>query len=287
MGRDKARGARFLGTHRHRRRFNVVGPCHDELHYMLAASTRLAEVPDLVARGSYVVVHAPRMHGRTTWLRGLSVGLAESGAWAVVRASCRPRRGAEASGERALLEAIAQAAAEQLPAPLRPPPWPPSYDVRFAGVVLSAWARACPRPLILLLDDVELLPREIRASLLAQLRATYEARPRAAPWSVVLSGSDEVQASAVELLGPAATSLRLPDFTATQVAALCAEHTEETGQPFRDEAVAQIAAISGGHPWVVNVLAREIVEKLRPPLRQPITAAHVMAAAERLRGAWI
>ncbi|MDI1445546.1 AAA-like domain-containing protein [Polyangium sp. 6x1] len=255
---------------------------------MLAASARRAEVPDLVARGAYVVVHAPRLHGRTTWLRGLAAGLAEAGAWAVVRASCRPRRGAEGvNGERALLEAIAHAAGEQLPAPLRPPPWPPSYDVRFAGVVLSAWARACPRPLVLLLDDVELLPRETRASLLAQLRATYEARPRAAPWSVVLSGSDEVQASAVELFGPAAAALRLPDFTATQVALLCAEHTEETGQPFRDEAVAQIAAISGGHPWVVNVLAREIVEKLRPPLRQPITAAHVLAAAERLRGAWI
>ncbi|MDC0743965.1 AAA-like domain-containing protein [Polyangium mundeleinium] len=266
-----------------------MGPCHDELHYMLGASTRLVEVPELVARGAYVVVHAPRLHGRTTWLRGLAAGLAEAGAWVVVRASCRPRGGAAegALGERALLEAIAKAAGEQLPAPLRPPPWPPSYDVRFAGVVLSAWARACPRPLVLLLDDVDLLPRETRTSLLTQMRATYEARPRAAPWSVVFCGSEEVQASAVELLGPGATSLRLPDFTAVQVATLCAEHTEETGQPFRDEAVAEIAAISGGHPWVVNVLAREIVEKLRPPLRQPITAAHVRAAAERLRGAWV
>ncbi|WP_170319702.1 AAA-like domain-containing protein [Polyangium spumosum] len=267
-----------------------MGPCHSDLHYMLPAGARLAEVPGLVARGAYVVVHAPRLHGRTTWLRGLSAGLAESGAWAVVRASCRPKRGASegAPAERALLEEITQAAVEQLPAELRPPPWPPSYDVRFAGVVLSAWARACPRPLVLLLDDVDLLPREARASLLVQLRATYEARPRAAPWSVVLSGSEEVRAAAVELLDPGAvTALRLPDFTAAQVAALCAEHTEETGQPFQNEAVAHIAAISGGHPWVVNVLAREIVEKLRPPLRQPITAAHVLAAAERLRGAWI
>jgi hypothetical protein len=249
-------------------------------------------VPGLVARGAYVVVHAPRLHGRTTWLRGLAAGLAERGAWAVVRASCRPRRGAGpevgAAGERALLDGITQAAGEQLPPELRPPPWPPSYDVRFAGVVLSAWARACPRPLVLLLDDVDLLPRETRASLLAQLRATYEARPRAAPWSVVLCGSEEVRASAAELLDPGGTTiLRLPDFTAAQVAALCAEHTEETGQPFQDEAVAQIAAISGGHPWVVNVLAREIVEKVRPPLRQPITSAHVRTAAERLRGAWV
>lgn len=268
----------------------MVGPCHGDLHYMLPANARLVEVPALVARGAYTVVHAPRMHGRTTWLRGLSAGLAESGAWAVVRASCRPRFGAAAgaASERALLEVITQAAREQLPAPLRPPPWPPSYDVRFAGVVLSAWARACPRPLVLLLDDVELLPHEARTSLLAQLRATHEARPRAAPWSVVFCGSEEVRASAVEIFDPGGIeAFRLPDFTGAQVATLCAEHTEETGQPFRDEAAAEITTISGGHPWVVNVLAREIVEKLRPPLRQPITAAHVRVAAERLRGAWV
>ncbi len=278
-----------MGTRRHRRRFNVVGPCHSELHYMLPASERLVEVPERVARGEYVVVHAPRLHGRTTWLRGLAAGLAENGSWAVVRASCQLKGGTEgAACERALLEAIAQAAGEQLPAALRPPPWPPSYDVRFMGVVLSAWARACPRPLVLLLDDVDLLPREARARLFAQLRATYEARPRAAPWSVVFCGSDEVRASALDLFDvEGATALRLPDFTTPQVAALAAQHTEETGQPFQDEAVTQIAAISGGHPWVVNVLAREVVEKLRPPLRQPITGAHVLAAAERLRGAWV
>jgi len=44
--------------------FNTTGPCVPGKHYMITASARLPEVPDLVARENYFVVHAPRQTGR-------------------------------------------------------------------------------------------------------------------------------------------------------------------------------------------------------------------------------
>lgn len=271
-----------------RRRFNVVGPNHSDLHYTLPSDERLADVPERVARGEYVVVYAPRLYGRTTWLRGLGAGLVEAGAWAVVRASCRPTQagGDAASSDKGLLEALMRAAEEALPLELRPPPVPPTYDVRFIGPVLSAWARTSPKPIVLLLDDADLAPKGMIQRVLAEFGATFAARPRAAPWSIVLMGSDETRAQAAERCEIAITR-RLEAFTEADVARLFAEHTRETGQAVREEAIARIAAITGGHPWAVNVIGRDIVERQRPPSQAPITVEHVQRAARRLHAAWV
>ena len=45
--------------------FNIAGPCVAAKHYMLPATERLPEVPMLIRRGLYFVVHAPRQSGKT------------------------------------------------------------------------------------------------------------------------------------------------------------------------------------------------------------------------------
>ncbi len=77
-------------------------------------------------------------------------------------------------------------------------------------------------------------------------------------------------------------SLRLGEFTAAQVAALYAQHTADTGQPFTEEALARAFELTCGQPWLVNALAREIVDKMRIAPPEPITAEHVEQAKERL-----
>jgi hypothetical protein len=186
-------------------------------------------------------------------------------------------------------------ARSDLPAELRPPaPWPEATVSRLLATGLEAWARACPRPLVLFFDEIDALRGPSLKVVLRQLREIYNLRPTAAPWSVVLCGLRDVRDYKAASGGDAARlgtsspfnikveSLRLGDFSADEMAALYAQHTEDTGQPFEPDAVARAFALTRGQPWLVNALAREIVDKMRVPLPEPITVAHVEQAKERL-----
>jgi hypothetical protein len=77
-------------------------------------------------------------------------------------------------------------------------------------------------------------------------------------------------------------SLRMGDFTRAQVAELYGQRTEETGQKVTAEAADLAFDYSGGQPWLVNALAREITVEMGVEPPEPITAAHVDEAKERL-----
>lgn len=79
-----------------------------------------------------------------------------------------------------------------------------------------------------------------------------------------------------------AESLTLASFTAQEVAALYAQHTEETGQVFTGEALERAFELTRGQPWLVNALANQIVKKLVPDRGTPIEAGDVDRAAEIL-----
>src|SRR5262249_17443212 len=77
-------------------------------------------------------------------------------------------------------------------------------------------------------------------------------------------------------------SLRLGDFTPDEVRELYAQHTAESGQEFAPGAVDGAAELTAGQPWLVNALAREVVEKLGIRAPEPITIEHLEQAKERL-----
>jgi hypothetical protein len=278
--------------------FNTAGPCVEAWHYMLPAAERLPEAPLLVERGMYFVVHAPRQTGKTTTLMALARQLTAAGKHAALHFTCEAGEAAGddyAAGQRALLDAIRDVAAEELPAELQPPAtWPARSDAHLLGAGLSAWAQACPRPLVLFFDEIDSLRGNTLISVLRQLRGRYPSRPGHAPWSVVLcglrdvrdykaaSGGDPSRLGTASPFNIKVESMRLAEFTAAQVAALYAQHTAETGQPFTDEAVARAFELTAGQPWLVNALAREIVDKMQIPPPEPITAEHVEQARERL-----
>jgi hypothetical protein len=77
-------------------------------------------------------------------------------------------------------------------------------------------------------------------------------------------------------------SLTLCNFTRDEVAELYQQHTDDTGQPFLPEAVDRAFYWTQGQPWLVNALARQMVDKLEPDRSRPLTAVHVDAAKEVL-----
>jgi hypothetical protein len=77
-------------------------------------------------------------------------------------------------------------------------------------------------------------------------------------------------------------SLLLRNFTADEVAELYDQHTAETGQIFTPDAKALAFELTGGHPWLINSLARQAVEALAPDPWVPITAQIIDQAKEVL-----
>ena len=277
------------------KRFNTAGPCLPGRHYMLPPLPRVPEAQELVDDGGYFVLHAPRQSGKTTFLMAFAEALTETGAYAALYTTCEA---AEAAGDdlvmaqEIIVQRMISRAQAQLPPELWPPPFTPqSLPARLTDF-LRAWAEACPRRLVVLFDEIDALRGQSLISVLRQLRDAFPTRPEHAPWSVVLCGLRDVReyktaaGGAPDRLGTASPfnvkvkSLELDTLEPAQVHELLLQHTAETGQPFDPEALDRISDLSGGHPWLVNALAREVLDKMK--VKDLITAAHVDEAKERL-----
>jgi hypothetical protein len=235
--------------------FNTAGPCKPDLHYMLPVMRRLPTVRQLIDRQSYFVLHAPRQVGKTTALIMLSRELAAEGRYACLMASVEvgaPFSRAVGAAELAILGDWRDAARFALPPELWPPPWPDAAPGQRISAALGAWAAACPRPLVLLLDEIDALGGDALISVLRQIRSGFPRRPGAFPWALALVGMRDVRddklASGGEAADPhssspfniKAESLTLRSFTREEVAELYGQHTADTGQAFLSEALDRV-----------------------------------------------
>ncbi len=276
--------------------FNTAGPCRPQLHHMLPPERRMPDLAGLIDQQHYFVIHAPRQTGKTTALAALAARLTAEGRYAAVLVSAE--MGAAfpddvGKAERAMLSWWAAAAASDLPAELHPPPWPDAPEGSRVQAALTAWTLACPRPLVVFIDEIDALRDDVLVSTLRQLRAGHRARPERFPWSLALVGLRDVRdykiADGIEgRLGSASPfnikvrSLTLSNFTAEDVAELYAQHTAQTGQVFEPAAIDHAYALSGGQPWLVNALADEAVERVRPERGQPLRVEDIDRAASVL-----
>jgi len=276
--------------------FNTAGPCRPEMHYMLPPERRLPDVRRLVEQQLYFVLHAPRQVGKTTALRTLAQALTREGSHVAVLVSMEVGAAFPddiGAAERAVLDGWRRTAEAQLPPEFTPPPWPDASPGARIGAALTAWARACPKPLVVFLDEIDALRDRVLLSVLRQLREGYDNRPRAFPASLAVIGLRDVRdykiaSGGSEQLHTASPfnvksdSLTMREFTIDEVAELLVQHTAETAQPFTPEALAAVFELTQGQPWLVNALARRLTEVLVPDRAQTITAQDVDRAKEAL-----
>jgi hypothetical protein len=277
--------------------FNTAGPCLPDLHYMLPPLSRLPAAAGLIKQSGYFVVHAPRQTGKTTALLALATELTASGQFAALYLSCEA---AEATGDdygaaaRSILDTIRLEADSQLSLELLPPIWPSAPEANLLRAALTAWSHFCPRPLVLFFDEIDALRGDSLISVLRQLRSGYINRPAHFPSSVVLcglrdvrdykaaSGGDPGRLGTSSPFNIKVESLRLGDFTPDEVRELYGQYTTATGRPFGPGVLERVIELTAGQPWLVNALAREIVEKIAPAADEPITVEHVERAKEKL-----
>lgn len=276
--------------------FNTAGPCRPDIHFVLPPMRRLPEVSELIERQSYFVLHAPRQTGKTTALLTLAAELTAAGRYAAALISAEP--GAPfgddpGAAEAAILGPARDHICAQLPPELQPPPWPAAEAGGRVAAALSSWAQACPRPIVLFIDEIDALRDNALLSVLRQLRAGFPQRPRAFPSSLALIGLRDVRDYKIASGGSGrlgtsspfnilTKSLTLRSFTRDEVAELYAQHTAETGQPFEQSALDRAFDLTRGQPWLVNALAATAVDELCRDRGIAVTAADIDQAKERL-----
>lgn len=283
------------------RRFNTAGPNRPELHYTLDPEARLPMLRRLIENQEYFVLHAPRQTGKTTTLDTIACRLTEEGLYTALSFSIersRPFKHDVAAANRAVVDALQSTADSVLPETLRPPrelfdknvfePASALFDV------LNKWAQRSSRPLVIFIDEIDTLEEEALISLLHQLRDGFKLRPKSFPQSIVLFGMRDVREYRARIrperdsMGTSspfnvkAESLTLKNFTHNEVRALYLQHTAEAGQVWQEEAVARAYELTLGQPWLVNALARQVVEHEAAEHYITITRAHVDAAKEAL-----
>ncbi|WP_437947913.1 ATP-binding protein [Sorangium sp. So ce296] len=267
---------------------------------MLPTHRRLPDVRRLIDQRESFVVHAPRRVGKTTSFLALAEELTAEGrhvALLVSTLSGADRPDEPGGADLALLHALEQAARAQLPSEQQPPPRPEAQPGGRLNAALRAWARALRRPLVVFFDDVDAFPGSAMDDVLRQLlRASLGQPAEAAPWTLALLGlhggperwsaaAGHTDPGAPEPILHAVRSITLPDFTRDDVAELYQQHTEATGQRFERAAVERAFALSRGQPWLVNALAKLLVEQLDVDRARPVALADVERAGELLLAA--
>ena len=278
------------------RHFNTAGPVNPADHYCIPPLERfdLDAVLALVRMKKYFVLHAPRQTGKTSALLALRDLLNGQG-YACVYTTVETARTARDDVEQAMRTVLAglgsqvrSTLGDELPARI----WSgvlaefgPSEALRE---VLTRWSEASPKPLVLLIDEIDTLQGDPLLSTLQQLRGGYPMRPDAFPQCVVLCGLRDVRdyriRSTSSPFNIVAKSLRLGDFTQEETLALLDQHTGETGQAFTPEAREAIWTQTLGQPWLVNALAWETCfeRKAGRDRSRAITADDVAEAREGL-----
>ena len=285
--------------------FNTAGPIIPQDHYHLPPLPRLDSdtVLRLIREKRYFVLHAPRQTGKTSALLALTDELNAGGAYRCLYVNVESGQSARedvGAAMRAILNELAGEARIVLDDPFPAQIWPEALE--RAGPhnclreVLSRWAAADRKPLVLLIDEIDALVGDTLIAVLRQLRTGYARRPRHFPQSVILCGVRDVRdyrirsssENAVITGGSAfnvkARSLRLGDFTPPEVRELLSQHTAETGQQWTGEALDQVWELTQGQPWLVNALAHQACfeDDAGQDRGHPIAAAAIRAAGEQL-----
>jgi len=283
--------------------FNIAGPCNPREHYMIPPERRLTEARALIEQGRFFSLVSGRQTGKTTsvlWLLDhLNAGAERCALWVDVQTA--REQPDPATAFRTVLEAFRDALARDLPALPVPDDaaleaWLQSPTRAFIQMVRFVCEHA-PRPVVLLLDEVDCLVGPAMVSFLTQLRELYLTRGRApGPHAAVIIGQRAVRdyllsvddRRQVAWLGTASPfnvtveNVGLAPFTAAEVGELAAQHTAETGQRFEPEAVARVYDLTRGHPWLVNALCDQCTRRDVTDRAAPVTAAHVEAAKETI-----
>ncbi len=286
------------------RHFNTAGPNDPKDHYNVDSFERIdwPEILNLIDGKKFFVMHAPRQSGKTTLLRAIVERLNGDGKYQALYVNVENAQMARSDvgrGIRTIVELIGTRAGLFLPESWLASNWRSAVakaePENALTLLLGEWAAHSPAPIVLMVDEIDSLIGDTLVSVLRQLRTGYLDRPAAFPQAVILCGVRDVRDYRIHTsdgeivtggscFNVKSESLTLGSFSEAEVRGLYGQHTAETTQVFEEAIFPRVMALTGGQPWLVNALARELTEKM-PALKdrsRAISLEDLEEAKERL-----
>ena len=262
--------------------FNTAGPQKQEINYTIDPLSRfdLEDILMLIRQQRYFVLHAPRQTGKTTCMLALRDYLNKEGDYIAVYANVEGGQGSR-NDVQSVVKSTIDTLAEEFRGVIRnDTPLQIRDEVQLVGkdTMLSTYLRrlseTLPKPIVLILDEIDALVGDSLVSILRQIRSGYANRPAAFPQTVILCGVRDVRDYRIVLSnqdiitgGSAfnikAASLRLGNFSKEEIHELYMQHTRETGQVFDEACFPMVWEATEGQPWLVNALGREVTWNIR------------------------
>ena len=277
--------------------FNTTGPCNPCDHYMLPPADRLvgAQLHRYIRDSLYWVLHAPRQTGKTTFLQSWAREINGDGEAVACYVSVEACQGMSNRAEAMITinKSICASAKNQgLPVPELP------FDQTefLLYRTMQKWAElVAPKPLVVLIDEADVLEGDPLIGFLRQLRNGFAQRGAGKfPVSIALVGMRDLKDYITAAKGGVAPnpgspfnikedSATISNFTRDNVESLFAQRTRETGQAIRDDALDYVYEQSRGQPWIVNSLfKRATMRVLDEASAETVTLAHVKEAREQM-----
>ena len=262
--------------------FNTAGPQQPDIHYTIDPLSRfdLDDVLMLIRQRKYFVLHAPRQTGKTSCMLALRDLLNKQDDYIAVYANVEGGQGSRDKVEEVvgstcdtIAERFRMILQSDLPLQVRETTRSLKSDSMLT-VFLQRLSQALPKPLVLIIDEIDALVGDSLVSVLRQIRTGYESRPQAFPNSIILCGVRDVRDYRIQTSGKdivtggsafniKSKSLRLGNFTPEEIHTLYMQHTEETGQRFDEACFPMLWLATEGQPWLVNAVGYEVTWELR------------------------
>ena len=263
--------------------FNTAGPQKPDIHYTIDPLTRfdVEDVLMLIRQQKYFVLHAPRQTGKTSCMLALRDLLNKQDDYIAVYVNVEAGQASRDNVQsvvKSTVDMLAQRTEQMMGGDTL------AKDIRdmvqgegadsMLSTYLSKLSQALPKPLVLIIDEIDALVGDSLISVLRQIRSGYDNRPKAFPNSIILCGVRDVRDYRIQTSGKdivtggsafniKSESLRLGNFTPEEIHTLYMQHTKETGQRFDEACFPMIWLATEGQPWLVNALGYEVTMKMK------------------------
>ncbi len=284
-----------------KRMFEDSGTVDPKMSYHVelenVTNTKRQDIKTLVDLGRYFSIFAPRQSGKTTFFEDFCHELEKDTSYVAILLSFQDYKQLEKATVYSLIE---ESIFEQLLNRLQNVHCENIEPVRELlnshGVTDHISFRKLfeklnkvipPKKIIIIIDEFDGIPIGELENFLTTLRELYQKYKKQidkALYSVGLVGIRNITKLIVGGVSPfnIADQVKLPPFTLKNVRDLYSQYTEETNQPFTEDAVKKVFDETAGQPWLVNRIGTILTVDIKPETTNPITAQDVEKGIKHL-----
>jgi hypothetical protein len=285
-----------------KRRFETQGNPIPGQHYLVKDRHIVNQdgipIDQLVARGRYFTIFAPRQMGKTTFFVEFSRELQKDPLYVPILLSFQIVKDFDTPH---FYQELQQDLAPQLLQRLEGVNCTKTAEVSaldqklkiadhksFKNLFAELKKIIQRKKIVIFIDEFDGIPEQELANFLNTLREMYLGNKRSPTYalhSIGLVGiRNFAQLNISGTISPfnIADQVRIPPFTLAEIENLYGQFTEETGQPFTPEACRRIHQETGGQPFLCNRLGQILTNDVKPDVVDPITEADVEKALKIL-----